>query len=335
MRTVNWIVDSLQDLRFGLRMLRRSPSFTAISVLTLALGIGANTAIFTAVDRVLLRPLPYPQADRLMILWEDFRFIGFPRNNLSPADYSDWKKMNSVFEDMAAVRYRTANLTTDGPPEMVLGRGVTADFFQILGVLPALGRPFTESEDHSDAPVVLISSNLWRRRFNGDPGVIGRSIAMNGVQLTIIGVMPEGFSFLKQSTEFWVPARFTPQDLEDRGSHFLTVVARLKPDITIETAQAEMATIAKRLETEYPNTNTRVGAVVRSLRDQVVGDVRLPLTVLMAAAGCVLLIACSNLSNLLVARSAGRRREMAVRASLGATKKRLIRQMLAEALSLS
>ncbi len=330
-----WLESIGQDLVYAARSLRKNPGFTAVAVLTLALGMGANTAIFTAVDRVLLRPLPYAHEERLVALWEDFSFIGFPRNNLSPADFADWKKTNSVFEDMAAVRYRTADLTTDGPPEMVLGRGVTANFFQVLGISPALGRTFTDEEDKSESPIVLISSNLWRRRFGGDSGVIGRSIAMNGNKVTIIGVMPEGFSSLNRSTEFWVPARFTPQDMANRGSHFLNVVARLKPGITIETAQSEMATIAKRLETQFPSTNMRVGAVVRPLREEIVGNVRLPLAILMAAAVCVLLIACSNLSNLLVARSVGRRRELAVRAGLGATKKRLIRQLLTESLLLS
>ena len=200
------------DLRYGTRLLRQSPVFGAIAVLALALGIGANTAIFSTVHALLLRDLPYTEPDRLVMVWEDSTFAGFPRNTPAPANYFDWKAQNQVFTDMAATRGSTANLTADGPPEQVFGRRVTPNFFDVLGVKPLLGRVFTEEEDRTDPNLVLISYGLWQRRYAGDSGILNRKMLMNGVKFTILGVMPRDFVFREREVAYWTPAHFTPSD---------------------------------------------------------------------------------------------------------------------------
>ncbi len=325
----------LSDLRYGARLLFKNPGFASIAIIALALGIGANTAIFSIVDRVLIRPLPYADSDRLVMVWEDASFISFPRNTPAVANYLDWKKQNQVFADMAATRGRVASLTGDGSPEMLIGRGVTANFFDVIGVKPVIGRTFTEEEERSGQNVVLVSYGLWQSRYGRDPSLVGRSILMDGNKFTVLGVMPPEFNFPSRQTRFWAPVNFTPQQLNSRGSHYLQVVARLKPSITVARAQSDMSAIAQRLVQQYPATNSRVGAVVVPIKEQMVGNTGTALLVLLGAAGCVLLIACANVANLLLAKAAGRKREMAIRTALGATRSRLIGQMVTESVLLS
>lgn len=322
------------DLRYGIRLLRQAPGFTAIAICALALGIGANTAIFSTVDSVLLRALPYQDPDRLVLVWEDASFMSFPKDTPAVGNYVDWKNRNHVFTDMAAARDNIATLAADGPPEQVSGQNVTSNFFSVLGVRPVLGRVFTEEEDRTAAPVAVISYSLWQRRYLGDPNLAGKPILISGNKFTVIGVMPRDFVFRYREIDFWLPARFTPAQLTDRRAHFLNVVARLKPEASLQSAREEMRAIARRLEQEH-SENAQVGVVVEPIKDDVLGNTRAALWVLMAAAGFVLMIACANLASLLLARAVGRQREMAVRAALGAGRGRLIRQMVSESLLLS
>jgi predicted permease len=334
-RRTRWLDELTQDIKFAGRMLVRDRGFALTVVMVLALGIGANAAIFSVVDALMLRPLPFHEPDRLVMIWEDASHVGHPNNTPAPGNYFSWKERSRAFTDMAATRGATANLTIDGPPELILGRRVTANFFDVLGVQPLLGRAFTDEDERTSAKVTLISHGLWQRRYNGNRDVIGKSILMSGETRTIIGVMPRNFIFRDRDRDFWTPIELSAEERANRRSHYLNVVGRIAPGATIDTARDDIARVTNDLRRELPTTNADVGSVVTPLRNDVLGDRREQLIVLMAAAVCVLLIACANVAGLLLLRVFNRRGELAVRASMGATSGRIVRQLVAEGVTLA
>src|ERR1700675_2866210 len=328
----------MQDLKYGLRGLRKSPGFAAAAVIVLPLGIGANTAIFSVVNAVLLRPLPLPEPDRLMLVWHvppAKSFPGVTRFSVSPANYLDWQNHSHVFEKMAALSRPSMNLTGGSQPESLTAGSATADFFSVMKTAPILGRVFGADEDQpGHDKVVLLSTAFWKSHFGSNSNALGQKLTLDGDAYTVIGVMPPTFDF-PPNAQIWVPLVWTDKDRAVRGDHNYIVVARLMPGVNLTQAQAEMDTISGRLQQQYPADNAGWGAVVVPLSEQLVGDVRPALLVLLGAVAFVLLIACANVANLVLGKILARKKEIAIRTALGATRFAILRQILAETVLLS
>ena len=327
----------LRDIRYGIRSLVKRPGFTIVALIALALGIGANTAIFSLVNGVLLRPLPFAEPDRLVWMWGNIRNAG-NRASVSPPDFLDFRNENKTFEEFAAsfTMPLALNLTGSGEPERLSAAGITGNYFQALGAKPLLGRTFVlENEKPGNDQVVMLSYALWQKRFGGDPAIVGKTIALDGKAREVIGVMPQHFNF-PRAAGLWIPINFDiDPEMKLRKAHFMRPIGKLKEGVTIAQAQADMDVVAMRLEEQYPESNTGWGLRLVSLREELVGNTRPTLFILLGAVGFVLLIACANVANLLLVRAAARQKEIALRTALGAGRFRIVRQMITESVLLA